>query len=92
VFSYAMPFGWRGGSIVILDLLVLVNSQKYGSVVLSKEMLRSELFKGLGWIEHGFGTRLSQVSQDGMASLIRFIRRRCCGPSRWAAPGSPTRW
>ena len=69
MFSYAMPFGWRGGSIVILDLLVLVNSQKYGSVVLSKEMLRSELFKGLGWIEHGFGTRLSQVSQDGMASL-----------------------
>jgi YfiH family protein len=32
-------------------------------------MLRSALFEGLDWIEHGFGTRLSDVNQDQMASL-----------------------
>jgi len=31
--------------------------------------LTSPLLDGLGWVEHGFGTRHSAVTQDGMASL-----------------------
>jgi YfiH family protein len=34
-------------------------------------MLISPLFEGCDWIEHGFGTRLSGVSQEQMASLAQ---------------------
>jgi hypothetical protein len=32
-------------------------------------ILRSALLSQLEWLEHGFGTRSADLSQDGMASL-----------------------
>ena len=40
-------------------------------------MLQSSAFSRIGWIEHGFGTRDSVISQDGMASLRQIHSGTC---------------
>jgi YfiH family protein len=35
------------------------------------EILTSRLLAGFPWLEHGFGTRQAELSQDGMASLTQ---------------------
>ncbi len=45
-------------------------------------MLHSSLLSELGWLTHGFGTRLDAISQEGMASL-----RQTHSAAVWEAEG-----